>query len=91
MKDKSHVTEIVQQTRMELENGNISPEEIESSITVRGSRVLCVCGYARLKILSSFPFHCNTAVGLSLLSRSHGTRTRFARLVALGEMGVDAK
>lgn len=34
MKDKSHTTEIVQQTRLELENGDISPEELESSIKV---------------------------------------------------------
>lgn len=35
MKDKSHVTEIVQQTRIQLENGDVSKEELESSIRVR--------------------------------------------------------
>jgi len=35
MTDKSHVTEIVQQTRIELENGDIPKDELESSIRVR--------------------------------------------------------
>jgi hypothetical protein len=34
-KDKSHLTEIMQQTRIELENGDISDKELEESISVR--------------------------------------------------------
>jgi hypothetical protein len=35
MKDKSHMTEVVQQARMELENGQVDEQELESSISVR--------------------------------------------------------
>jgi len=34
MGNKSHATEIMQKTRLELENGDISDEEIERSIRV---------------------------------------------------------
>jgi hypothetical protein len=33
MKDKSHMTEVVQQARMELENGQVDEQELESSIS----------------------------------------------------------
>jgi hypothetical protein len=39
MKDKSHFTEIIQQTRIELENGDISFQELESSIRVCDQRL----------------------------------------------------
>lgn len=47
MNDKSHMTEIVQQTRMELENGHVDKQELESSIRVR----MRVCVTTALTIL----------------------------------------
>lgn len=41
MKDKSHFTEIIQQTRIELENGDISYQELESSIRVCVQHLPC--------------------------------------------------
>lgn len=38
MENKSHTTEVMQKTRLELENGLISNEEIDSAIRVGSSR-----------------------------------------------------
>lgn len=45
MKDKSHFTEIIQRTRIELENGDISQQELESSIRVRVVITVFMCGW----------------------------------------------
>ena len=37
MENKSHATEIIQKTRLELENGDITNEEIDAAIRVRGT------------------------------------------------------
>jgi hypothetical protein len=38
MQNKSHMTEVQQKTRMELENGDVSEEELEESIRVSTTR-----------------------------------------------------
>jgi hypothetical protein len=47
MENKSHATEIMQKTRLELENGDISDSEIDDAIRVRqGDQVLFYnCSY----------------------------------------------
>ena len=63
MENRSHTTEIVQKTRLELENGDISAQEIDDAIRVRILVGYSVCTAACLYILNSlmwpqaFRFH----------------------------------
>lgn len=73
MESKSHTTEIMQKTRIELENGDISTEEIDESIRVRSLldfRFRSVLDVARL-LLTLFLFHSlHLLAGLSIPSQA---------------------
>ena len=45
MENKSHTTEIHQKTRIELENGDVSFEEIDAAIRVSWIVALEICHY----------------------------------------------
>ena len=93
MKDKSHFTEIIQQTRIELENGDISYQELESSIRVSVNKKHLPCflyGFT-LVVVSLRTFFFNALpflLGLSLLSRSYGMYEGRSGQCALGTMGM---
>ena len=88
--NKSHVTEITQKTRLQLENGEVSDEELEKSIQVRLSNH----GFPALTVLQEFSLmnvllH-GTAwyLGISIFARQDGTNAWWPRLDFVGEMGM---
>jgi hypothetical protein len=89
MESKSHTTEVMQKTRIELENGDISTEEIDDSIRVRCS--IFVSGRFLISRVSNLPFLStrHQSAGLSIPSQAVRMHARRPRYYHVGAMGMD--
>ncbi len=81
MENKSHATEIIQRTRLELENGDISKDEIDAAIRV---------SLQKNKQHGSFKFEFSSFIstGVPFPPKTIGVHDWWTRLYPLGEMGM---